>query len=223
MLSRLSSSLHKSIGSNQEPRKEFNHFMDNNQNKEPIIKNKILVALVAFGKTSSEKITRSLNTLKVDYRIVLPDEIPTFEPTHIILSGGPKHVYEEDHPHLPKWVIESKCPVLGICYGMQLIAYTFGGNVIKMPQKEEGPVEVTEMINNTQTTYVRWMNRYDRVTSIPNTFYVTAVTNDDHLAAFTDHNKWWAIQYHPESSKHGDLNVFRRFLGRRRQPHPPIS
>lgn len=180
-------------------------------------RNKPLVALIAFGRTSAEKIIRSLNLLKVDYKIILPDEIPTFQPTHIILSGGPKHVYEADHYYLPKWIIESKCPVLGICYGMQLIAHTFGGTVIRMPQKEEGPVEVTEIINNVQATYVRWMNRYDQVTSVTNNFNITGVTNNNHIASFTDHKKWWAVQYHPESSKHGDLNVFRRFLGILRQ------
>lgn len=179
--------------------------------------NKPLVALVAFGRTSAEKISCSLNTLKIDYRIILPDETPNFQPTHIILSGGPKHVYEPDHYYLPKWIIDSNVPVLGICYGMQLIAHTFGGTVIRMSQKEEGPVEVTEIINNNQSTYIRWMNRYDQVTAIPNIFDITGVTHNNHIASFTDHIRWWAIQYHPESSKHGDLGVFRRFLSFRLQ------
>src|SRR5579863_7613215 len=95
-----------------------------------------LVALVAFGATSCQKISRVLTRLNIDYRIVLPNEIPEWQPTHIILSGGPKHVYEDDHDPMPQWVLDSECPVLGICYGMQLIAKTFGGIVVAMPEKE---------------------------------------------------------------------------------------
>jgi GMP synthase (glutamine-hydrolysing) len=148
----------------------------------------------------------------VTYRIVLPEEKPTFKPTHIILSGGPKHVYDQNHYSMPQWVLDSDCPVLGICYGMQLIAKTFGGNVIRMPEKEEGPVEVTEIINGVQSGHIRWMNRYDRVISVPGNFDITGVTDRDHIASFTDHRKWWAVQYHPESTKHGDITVLKRFL-----------
>lgn len=170
------------------------------------------VALVMFGKMSSKRIGYILNILGVNYKIVLPNEIPDFEPTHIILSGGPKHVYENDHYPMPKWVLETQCPVLGICYGMQIIAHTFGGIVNKMVEVEHGPVEITEIIDKYQMTYVRWMNRNDRVFLVPNIFDITAVTNQNHIAAFTDYKKWWAVQYHPESYKHGDINVFRRFL-----------
>lgn len=171
-----------------------------------------LIAVVAFGKNSVDRICYILNRLNIEYRIVLPDEIPNFAPTHIILSGGPKHVYEEDAYIMPQWVLNAQCPVLGICYGMQLIAHTFGGLVGRMKNKEEGPIEVTEIINSIQTTNIRWMNRYDQVMSVPNIFNVTGVTNMDHIAAFTDNNKWWAVQYHPEGIKYKDVSVFRRFL-----------
>lgn len=186
---------------------------------------KLLVALVVFGVKSSEKICHALNILDIDYRLLLPQEVPSFTPTHIILSGGPKHVYSSDHYPLPQWVIDSKCPVLGICYGMQIIAHTFGGKVTRMEEKEEGPIEVTEIIDMSckgrkdkilvQETNIRWMNRYDRVVSVPNIFNVTGVTSKNHIAAFTDNKKWWTVQYHPESLKHGDLKVLKRFLLRR--------
>ena len=171
-----------------------------------------LVALVMFGKTSSQRISRMLNRLRIDYRIVLPHETPSFQPSHIILSGSPKHVYEADHYPMPQWVLESASPVLGICYGMQLIAHTFGGTVGRMPILEKGGVEVTEIINKTQFSYTRWMNRYDQVISVPSPFHITGVTHRNHIAAFTDHNRWWAVQYHPESLRYSDTDVFRRFL-----------
>lgn len=171
-----------------------------------------IVAIVRFGKHSTEGIVRSLIRLNIKYGIVLPHEIPSFEPSHIILSGGPKHVYEADYYPMPEWVIKSKAPVLGICYGMQLIVQTYRGIVRRMAEKEKGLIEVTEIINGKQSVYPRWMNRQDQVLSIPNRFTVTGVTNTNDIAAFTDGYKWWAIQYHPETRKWWDLNVFRRFL-----------
>lgn len=171
-----------------------------------------LVALVVFGNESSKRIGRVLQRLKINYGVVLPNEVPAFTPTHIILSGGPGHVYEPNHYPMPEWILRSNIPVLGICYGMQLIAHTFGGNVVKMKEKEEGPVDVTEIIDNHQIINIRWMNRYDQVVWLPNMFTITGVTSKNHIACFTDYKRWWAVQYHPESVKHGDLNVIRNFL-----------
>lgn len=180
--------------------------------------NRCLVALIAFGDISCQKISRVLTRLNIDYRIVLPREIPKWQPTHIILSGGPKHVYEDDHDIMPQWVLNSGCPIFGICYGMQLIAKTFGGIVVAMPEKELGPVHVTEIIDGVQDTHTRWMHRRDRVLTVPSRFHITGVTAKDHIASFTDYNKFWAVQYHPESLKCGDLSVFRRFFASRCQP-----
>jgi GMP synthase (glutamine-hydrolysing) len=174
------------------------------------------VALIVFGNDSSKKISRALQRLKINYVILFPNEIPSFVPTHIILSGGPGHVYEPNHYSMPEWVLKSNVPVLGICYGMQLIAHTFGGTVIKMKDKEDGPVEVTEIIDGHQIINTRWMNRYDQVVWLPNTFIITGVTSKNHIAAFTDYKQWWAVQYHPESIKHGDLSVIRKFLNNTR-------
>jgi GMP synthase (glutamine-hydrolysing) len=170
------------------------------------------VTVVDFGQYSARGISQVLERLKVKHHVLNPNETPSMEPTHIILSGGPKHVYEEDHYAMPAWIAHTKAPVLGICYGMQLIAYTFGGHVRRMETKEEGPVEVTEIIEAQQSTVHRWMNRHDRVMSVPRQFIVTGVTKENHIAAFTDNNKWWGVQYHPEASKYVDYDIFRRFL-----------
>lgn len=171
-----------------------------------------IVALVLFGEDSTVRIAQALKKLRIEYRVVPYDRIPNFTYTHIILSGGPKHVYMKDHYPLPKWVIDSDTPVLGICYGMQIIAYSFGGIVKRMNELEKGPVDVTELINGYQITSTRWMNRNDQVTYLPKTFTITGVTNKNHIAAFTDNVKYWAVQYHPESRKNGDLSIFKRFV-----------
>ena len=99
---------------------------------------------------------------------------------------------------------------------MQLIAHTFGGCVERMDEPERGPIDVTELIteNNelVQLTYSRWMNRFDKVTSVSDNFVVTGVTNNGHVCTFSDGVKWWAVQYHPESLNAGDISVFRKFL-----------
>lgn len=171
-----------------------------------------LVAIVVFGKKSTTLLARLLSRNNIDYGIVYPGENPRFVPTHIILSGGPKHVYEKDHYPMPRWVIDSDAPVLGICYGMQLIAKTFGGSVHKMQNRETGSVLVTEIIDNIQVTKFRWMNRHDQVTWIPSNFTITGVTQKNHIACFTDYEKWWAVQYHPESTSNEDFSVIQNFL-----------
>ena len=171
-----------------------------------------MVAIIAFGELSGNKISHVFISLNINHQIILPYETPTFAPTHIILSGGPKHVYKSDHYPMPQWVLDSNNPVLGICYGMQLIAYTFGGIVIQMPEKESGLVPVTEIIDDKQVTHMKCMNRYDRVLMLPKEFSLTGITDRGHIATFTDFKRWWAVQYHPESIKYRDINVFRRFL-----------
>lgn len=179
--------------------------------------NNIIVALVAFGKDSTNRLSSMLTKLKVNHQIVYLNEIPLFKYTHIILSGGPKHVYEIDHYHMPQWVLDSNAPVLGVCYGMQLIAKTFGGIVAPMRNVEKGAVEVTEIINGHQVIGSRWMNRLDTVVVLTPNFTTTGVTYLNHIAAFTDYDKWWAVQYHPESKHHGDPNVLKRFLRQNRR------
>lgn len=174
-----------------------------------------LVIIVNFGNISTKNICKSLDRIRVNYFVIEPEDILNItnnEITHIILSGGEKHVYDSDSYILHDWIIHNNIPVLCICYGMQLLAYSFGCNVIRMKEKEEEPVKVIEIINNVETIKFRWMNRFDRVMNIPENFTLTGITNKNHIAAFTDNIKWWAIQYHPEAEECNDINVFIDFL-----------
>jgi GMP synthase (glutamine-hydrolysing) len=175
---------------------------------------KIVVAVVNFGDKSTKGISETLEELGISHIIVAPQEIP-FWYTHIILSGGPKHVYASNYYKLPQWVIESKVPVLGICYGMQLIACSLGGNVVKMDTLEYGVKLVTEMIDGMIVTKNRWMNRNDRVCTVPRNFRIIGVTtNNKHIAVITDNKKWWGTQYHPEAEGYRDYKLFMRFLSK---------
>lgn len=175
-----------------------------------------LVAIVVYGQESSQNLCRLLNGLQIKFKLILPNEIPLWGssggPSHIILTGGPAHVYDPLAPSIPSWVLQSKAPVLGICYGMELIAQTFGGIVAKMEKAETGLVEVTEIIDGVQSTLSRWMNRMDQVLAAPPTFVVTGVTSEGHIAAITDQARCWGVQYHPESPCDPNKEVLKRFL-----------
>lgn len=171
----------------------------------------VLVVIVNYGNTSSYQIAETLNDLQVDYQIISYDETPSFQYTHIILSGGDSHVYC-DSQQLPHWVIQSPAPVIAICYGMQLVAHHFGGVVRRMDHLEKGLVQVIEIVDEYQSKTERWMNRYDHVIVVPPQFNVTGVTVKGHIAAFTDDDKYYAVQYHPESINARDYNFFIKHL-----------
>lgn len=173
------------------------------------------VIVVKFGDESTEQIVQLLHKLQIVHRVLLPNEVPSFMPTHVILSGGPHHVYEEESMKMPKWVLEINRPVLAICYAAQLVAHVFGGVVVPRGSEQKGLIEVTEIIEGKQLIELRWMNRYDKIIKVPNNFYVTGVTGENDVAAFTDYSKYWCIQYHPESSRHRDESVFLRFFEKR--------
>lgn len=171
----------------------------------------VYVIIINYGTTSANNISKVLNQLNVLHTLQDPHTIPSYHMlnkiTHIILSGGPKHVYDNEH-ELPLWVIEMKIPVLAICYGMQLVAHHFGGTIVRN-DIEKGIVNVIELSNNIKP---RWMNRYDQVMILPSQFTITEITETNHIAAFTDYIKWFCYQYHPEVEHHIDINLFIKFL-----------
>jgi len=170
----------------------------------------IEVAVVVYNKKFTAHIMRALNILDVNYHMLLPGDIPLFTPSHIILTGSLKYVKQSYS--IPQWIMDSNTPVLGICFGMQLIAETLGGFILNLPEQEHGPCNITEINNGIQRTCSRWMRRSIKVISLPKSFTITGVTDDNNIASYTDHVKWWGVQYHPEAHKHGDLNIFRQFF-----------
>lgn len=165
------------------------------------------VALVLYADRSIKGITSILTRLKVDYRVVLPNEIPNFTPTHIILYEG------TEGSEIPKWVLDSTAPVLGIGYGMIMIARYFRAT-IRPTDRESEPTEITEIVDGYQTTGTRWMNKRARIISLPANFRVMGVTPQEDIASFTDNRRWWGFQYYPEFPGYQDYDVFKRFLGK---------
>ncbi len=169
--------------------------------------NKILI--IDCGSQYTQLIARRVRELGVYSEILFWDS-PTekFEEEHpsgIILSGGPRSVLDADAPAVPSWLIKSGTPILGICYGMQLLAHVFGGVVERGRSAEYGRasvyVEGGRLFSRcgTDKTLGVWMSHWDEVKSLPEGFRVTARSESGAMAGFESADGMvTALQFHPE-------------------------
>lgn len=183
------------------------------------------VLVVDFGAQYAQLIARRVREAGF-YSEVVPHSLGAQAildkgPSAIILSGGPASVWEEGAPRVDVRAFVGKVPVLGICYGCQLIAQELGGSVDQNDVREFGLTELhrTEAANSilldgTPDVQNVWMSHLDRIESIPNGFTVTASTADTPAAAIEDSERQvFGIQWHPEV-KHSDFGqkVLENFL-----------
>lgn len=166
-----------------------------------------MILVVDFGSQTCHLIARRLRDLGVSTKIVDPEnilsEIKTNKPKGIIFSGGPAFVTKKDSPTITKKVFGKGIPILGICYGWQLIAHLMGGKV-EGSRKEYGPANLKINVNNTLFSRVDSYSRVivshgDTVTKLPKGFTPLAETEDVlYAAAFHASKKIYGIQFHPE-------------------------
>src|SRR5687767_4653063 len=164
------------------------------------------VVVLDFGSQYSQLIARRIREAGV-YSILLPwdtswEEIACLQPKGIILSGGPASVYDEGAPSLPTWVLREDVPVLGICYGMQLIANALDGGVEPAARREYGPakIEVTQrspLFRDLPASLDVWMSHGDHVTRLPTGYVGIARSNNAPIAGMSD-GRCYGIQFHPE-------------------------
>ncbi len=164
------------------------------------------VVVLDFGSQYSQLIARRVREAGV-YSILLPwdtpwDEVARLRPKGIILSGGPASVYDEGAPSLPTWVLNEDVPVLGICYGMQLIASALDGGVESAARREYGPatIEVTQpspLFRGLPASLDVWMSHGDHVTRLPTGYVGIARSNNAPIAGMSDGRRY-GIQFHPE-------------------------
>ncbi len=166
------------------------------------------VLILDFGGQYNQLIARRVRESKVYCEIkpfnISLEEINEFEPDAIILSGGPASVYNEGAPKCSVDVFSGKWPVLGICYGMQLMVHNLGGEVKRASHREYGTIDMTindhsGLFKGLDTKTVVLMSHSDFIPTSPDGFTVTAYSDNTPTAAIENHkDKLYGIQFHPE-------------------------
>lgn len=173
---------------------------------EDIHSQKILI--LDFGSQYTQLIARRVREHKV-YCEIHPynigfGKIKSFGAKGIILSGGPSSVYDKDAPTVDKALFDLGLPVLGICYGMQLMTHLLGGLVAKAQRREYGRAEISmddssDLFKGLSRSEVVWMSHGDRIERFPEGFKSIAHTDNSPVAAMEDENRrFYGVQFHPE-------------------------
>lgn len=183
--------------------------------------NKVLV--LDFGGQYNQLIARRVRELGV-YSEMLPyntslEKIKEFDPKGIIFSGGPASVYSEKAPKPDPEIYNLNIPILGICYGMQIINHHLGGKVERTEKREYGKAEITvnqesALFKGLSKEQVVWMSHGDCIIEAPESFKSVASTPQTPYAAFADEErKLYGVQFHPEvnNTEHGN-EILDRFL-----------
>ncbi|MFN3707651.1 glutamine-hydrolyzing GMP synthase [Microcella sp.] len=184
------------------------------------------VLVVDFGAQYAQLIARRVREANV-YSEIVPhtisaDEVAEKNPAAIVLSGGPSSVYEPGSPDLDPGILQLGVPVMGICYGFQVMAKQLGGEVAKTGRREYGATTARivgdggSLLTDQPETQITWMSHGDSVAKAPEGFEVLASTDDTPVAAFaSDEKKLYGVQWHPEV-KHSEFGqrVLENFLHR---------
>ena len=166
------------------------------------------IVVLDFGAQYSQLIARRIREQKI-FSVVLPfnasvEEIRSYSPVGIILSGGPSSVYDKGAPRADKKVFDLGLPVLGICYGLQFMVYALGGKVRPAAKREYGHAKVeiqesgSQLFQGLPKLLAVWMSHGDSAEELPPGFRLTAKTPNAVAAIENVERKMWAVQFHPE-------------------------
>ena len=164
------------------------------------------IAVIDYGSQYTQLIARRVRELQVYCEIFAWDapqeQLKQFNPGGFILSGGPSSVYDPGAPVLQSFLLESKQPILGICYGMQLLAFSLGGKVESSATREYGQAHIDSSIQNQlipSGSQQVWMSHGDRVKHLPKGFSAIASSPDCPIAGMMDKTRqYYGLQFHPE-------------------------
>ncbi len=166
------------------------------------------IVILDFGSQTSMLIARRIRELDV-YCELVPhtatwDQIEALNPKGFILSGGPASVYADNAPRAPAYIYESGLPVLGICYGMQLIVDQLGGRVVPAPAREFGHAVIhrsepdSALFDGLPDALPVWMSHADRIAELPPGFRALASSESSPVAVIGNDASIYGLQFHPE-------------------------
>lgn len=166
------------------------------------------ILIIDFGSQYSRLIARRVRESKVYCEIISHDssweDVAKLNPKGVILSGGPASVYEADAPLVPSWVFDAHLPVLGICYGMQVLVHQLGGKVVAGEKREYGHAVLHQnastdpLFHGLDQSLPVWMSHGDRIVHPPPGFVALAYTDNSPIAAIGNGEGILGIQFHPE-------------------------
>jgi len=161
------------------------------------------ILIYDFGSQYTQLIARKVRELNVYCEIVPPDYFGNFENViGIILSGSPYSIYEKDAPDVNKEIFNLGIPILGICYGLQIIAKHFNGEVAPSDKREYGKTKLeiitkSLLFDNLEKEFFVWMSHGDKLTKLPNGFKVIARSENSEFCVI-ENKHIFAVQFHPE-------------------------
>ncbi|MGL5080789.1 MAG: glutamine-hydrolyzing GMP synthase [Microcoleaceae cyanobacterium] len=185
--------------------------------------NRQMIAILDFGSQYSELIARRVRETEVyseviSYRTSI-EQLTALNPKGIILSGGPSSVYDTRAPQCDSEIWSLGIPVLGVCYGMQLMVQQLGGQVERAQRAEYGKAALqiddsTDLLTNIEDGSTMWMSHADACVQLPEGFEVLAHTENTPCAAIADHQrKFYGVQFHPEVVHSvGGMALLRNFV-----------
>jgi len=179
------------------------------------------IAILDFGSQYAQLIARRVREAHV-YCELFPWDAPqekilAIDPQGFILSGGPNSAYEPGAPYIQKFILDSKLPILGICYGMQALTLALGGQVDSSAHREYGQAIVEPLTDNAlfpAENFQAWMSHGDRITRVPDGFVTWAKSGNSPYAAMADPaRRYFGLQFHPEvNHTTGGTEIIRRFV-----------
>ena len=165
------------------------------------------IVVLDFGSQYTQLIARRIREFGV-YSVILPcrspvDEIRSFEPCGVVLSGGPSSVYDRDAPTCDRQILALGLPLLGICYGLQWLAHALGGKVERAERREYGPAQLeicdsSKLLAGLPKTLRIWASHGDYVTQVPPGARVVAATKNAVAVMENPTEQIYAVQFHPE-------------------------
>ncbi|MBD2123018.1 glutamine-hydrolyzing GMP synthase [Trichocoleus sp. FACHB-262] len=182
-----------------------------------------IIVILDFGSQYSELIARRIRETQVYSEVIsyrtTAEQLRQLNPKGIILSGGPSSVYDQGAPQCDPEIWQLGIPVLGVCYGMQLMVQQLGGEVERADRGEYGKAALviddpTDLLTNVDDGTTMWMSHGDSVTKLPDGFELLAHTDNTSCAAIAHHErKLYGVQFHPEVVHSlGGMPLIRNFV-----------